>query len=95
MKPVRNILYAEVRGECYKVATILLTPMINDTFFLTIIPIELTTVLIDSAASLLPSLATAMGGQKFAPYFKMFLPLIVPKEGKKRCKNEVVLNVFS
>jgi len=40
---------------------------------------ELATVLLDYAASILPTLATAIGGAKFAPYYKMFLPLLLPK----------------
>jgi len=56
---------------------------------------ELTTVLIDSAASLIPPLATAMGGQKFAPYFKMFLPLIVPKEGKKKSERSLAAGTLA
>lgn len=56
---------------------------------------ELTTVLVDYAGSILPSLAAAMGGKKFTPWFKMFLPLIVPKEGKARSERSLAAGTLA
>lgn len=56
---------------------------------------ELTTVLMDFAGSLLPSLAKALGGQKFTPYFKIFLPLVVPKEGKNRSERSLAAGTLA
>ncbi|XP_063678684.1 importin-4-like [Bolinopsis microptera] len=56
---------------------------------------ELTTVLVDFAGSILPSLATAMGGQRFTPYFKNFLPLIIPKEGRKRSERSLAAGTLA
>lgn len=40
---------------------------------------EFDAMLIEYAGDILPSLATAIGGQIFAPYFAGFLPLLLKK----------------
>ena len=40
-------------------------------------------MLIEYAGDILPSLATAVGGQIFAPYFAGFLPLLLKKTVSK------------
>lgn len=44
---------------------------------------EFDAMLIEYAGDVLPSLATAVGGQIFAPYFAGFLPLLLKKTVSK------------
>jgi len=46
---------------------------------------EFDAMLIEYAGDILPSLATAVGGQIFAPYFAGFLPLLLKKTVSKLC----------
>lgn len=54
-------------------------------------------MLIEYAGDILPSLATAVGGQIFAPYFAGFLPLLLKKTVSKNttftCINLAVIFV--
>lgn len=54
-------------------------------------------MLIEYAGDILPSLATAVGGQIFAPYFAGFLPLLLKKTVSKNttftCVNLAVIFV--
>ena len=45
---------------------------------------EFDAMLIEYAGDILPSLATAVGGAAFAPYFAGFLPLLLKKTVSKR-----------
>ena len=44
-------------------------------------------MLIEYAGDILPSLATAVGGPTFAPYFAGFLPLLLKKTVRKVCRS--------
>ena len=46
---------------------------------------EFDAMLIEYAGDILPSLATAVGGQIFAPYFAGFLPLLLKKTVSRLC----------
>ena len=58
---------------------------------------EFDAMLIEYAGDILPSLATAVGGQIFAPYFAGFLPLLLKKTVSKNttftCINLAVIFV--
>ena len=45
---------------------------------------EFDAMLIEYAGDILPSLATAVGGAAFAPYFAGFLPLLLKKTVSKK-----------
>lgn len=46
---------------------------------------EFDAMLIEYAGDILPSLATAVGGPTFAPYFAGFLPLLLKKTVRNVC----------
>ena len=50
-------------------------------------------MLIEYAGDVLPSLATAVGGQIFAPYFAGFLPLLLKKTVSKPIFQYLSLNL--
>ena len=54
---------------------------------------EFDAMLIEYAGDILPSLATAVGGQIFAPYFAGFLPLLLKKTVSKLCYGGIQMQV--
>ena len=52
---------------------------------------EFDAMLIEYAGDILPSLATAVGGQIFAPYFAGFLPLLLKKTVSKSFTGKALL----
>lgn len=52
---------------------------------------EFDAILIEYAGDILPSLATAVGGAAFAPYFAGFLPLLLKKTVSEKSQKVIRL----